>query len=106
MCYLENKQNFNIIEEITRNDGSVYREIGNLLHNGQAEYAVSQQMINNVRILKINIPHSNKVKKYEDFINNRYTFINNVEISEWIEWDKSKEIDDLIKQILDENKIN
>lgn len=38
-------QTLDIIEEITRNDGSTYKEIGNLLHNGQAEYAVEEGMI-------------------------------------------------------------
>ena len=61
-------QTLDIIEEITRNDGSTYKEIGNLLHNGQAEYAAEQGMIKSVRILKINIPHSGNVEKYEKYV--------------------------------------
>ena len=46
-------QTLDIIEENTRNDGSTYKEIGNLLHNGQAEYAVEKGMIKKVRILRM-----------------------------------------------------
>nr|MWN20687.1 hypothetical protein [Leuconostoc lactis] len=30
-------ETFNLIEEITRLDGSIYFELGNIMHNGRAE---------------------------------------------------------------------
>ena len=71
-------QTLDIIEEITRNDGSTYKEIGNLLHNGQAEYAAEQGMIQSVRILKINIPHSGNVE------NTKSTLMNILKYLRWL----------------------
>lgn len=62
-----------LIEEITRNDGSKYYEIGNMVHNGRAELAAERGFIKQVRILKLNIPHSQNVIKYERYINDHYT---------------------------------
>ncbi|KAA8435116.1 hypothetical protein [Weissella sagaensis] len=99
-------QTLDIIEEITRNDGSTYKEIGNLLHNGQSEYAVEKGMIKKVRILKINIPHSANVMKYEKFVNENFDIPTNVAISEFIEWQRSPEMDALVDKILAENKVS
>lgn len=101
-----NYQVFNIIEEITRNDGSKYKEIGNLLHNGQAEYAAEAGMIQEVRILKINIPHSNAVQKYEEYVNEHYDIPSEIAIPAFQEWKKTPAMDELIQKILSENKVS
>ena len=49
-------EQFDLIEEITRNDGSQYYEISNIDQNGFAELAVNNGLIKSVRILVINIP--------------------------------------------------
>ena len=95
-------QTLDIIEEITRNDGSTYKEIGNLLHNGQAEYAAEQGMIQSVRILKINIPHSGNVEKYVKYVE----IPEMVAIKEYTEWTKTPEMDDVIQKILTENQVS
>lgn len=102
----ENYQTFDIIEEITRNDGSTYKEIGNLLHNGQAEYAAEQGMIQSVRILKINIPHSTSVEKYEQYVNEKFEIPSQVAIPEYVEWTKTEEISKLFDQIISDNNLS
>ncbi|MCW0953633.1 hypothetical protein OIT44_06120 [Weissella ceti] len=102
----ENYQTFDIIEEITRNDGSTYKEIGNLLHNGQAEYAAEQGMIKSVRILKINIPHSTSVEKYERYVNENFDIPAQVAIPEYQEWTKTDEISELVDQIISDNNVS
>lgn len=57
----EQHEVFTLIEEITRNDGTKYYEIGNMVHNGRAELAAERGYIKEVRILKLNIPHSQNV---------------------------------------------
>lgn len=99
-------QTFDIVEEITRNDGTKYREIGNLLHNGQAEYAAEQGMIREVRIMKINIPHSRNVEIYEKYVNDNFHIYAQVAIPEWIEWTKTAEMDTVIAKILQENQLS
>ena len=99
-------QTLDIIEEITRNDGSTYKEIGNLLHNGQAEYAVEEGMIKKVRILKINIPHSKNVESYEKFVNDNFEIPANIAISKYTEWQRTPEIDAVVEKILAENKVS
>ncbi|GAK31439.1 hypothetical protein WOSG25_100050 [Weissella oryzae SG25] len=99
-------QTLDIIEEITRNDGTTYREIGNLLNNGQAEYAVEQGMIKEVRIMKINIPHSSNVEKYEKYVNNKYEIPTKVAIDKWVEWEKTAELAALVEAILNENQLS
>ncbi|MDR3241607.1 MAG: hypothetical protein LBT37_05495 [Lactobacillaceae bacterium] len=99
-------QIFDIVEEITRNDGTKYREIGNLLHNGQAEYAAEQGFIKEVRIMKINIPHSASVEKYEKYVNDNFKIYSMVAIPEWIEWTKTPEMDEAIIRILSENQLS
>ena len=49
-------EQFDLIEEITRNDGSQYYEISNIDQNGFAELAANNGLIKSVRILVINIP--------------------------------------------------
>ena len=60
----EQHQVLTLIEEITRNDGSSYYEIGNMVHNGRAELAAERGYIKEVRILQLNIQHSRNLIKY------------------------------------------
>ena len=98
-------QTFNIIEEVTRNDGSTYKEIGNLLHNGQAEYAAEAGFIKEVRILKINIPHSTHVERYEKYVNQKFEILDKIAIPEWHEWEKTPEMLTEVEAILTENQV-
>lgn len=83
----EHYQTFDLIEEITRNDGSKYYEIGNILMNGRAEKAVTKDLIKEVKILQLNIPRSQSLITYEEYINENYDFPGpNLEI--WEEWEK------------------
>ena len=77
----EQHEVFTLIEEITRNDGTKYYEIGNMVHNGRAELAAERGYIKEVRILKLNIPHH------------------------WEEWKRTPEADQLVKAILRENRV-
>lgn len=99
-------QTLNIIEEITRLDGSKYKEIGNLLHNGQAEYAVEEKMIQEVRILKLNIPHSNSVQQYEKYVSEHFEIPAEIAIDHYQEWERTPEVEQLVQQILIENKVS
>ena len=65
-------ETFDLIEQITRNDGSVYFELGNISQNGRAEYAAEHGYIKEVRILKMNIPKSTNVEKVTAYINAHY----------------------------------
>lgn len=95
----ENYQTFDLIEEITRNDGSKYYEIGNILMNGRAEKAVIKNLIKGVKILQLNIPRSQSLITYEEYINENYDFPG-PELDIWEEWEKPagpvKEAYDLI----------
>ena len=50
-------EQLDLIEEITRNDGSRYYEISNIDQNGIAELAADHGAIKSVRILQLNIPN-------------------------------------------------
>lgn len=97
-------QTFNLIEEITRNDGTIYYELGNISENSRAEYAAEHGMIKKVRILKMNIPRSSHVEKVEDFINHHYDFLP-LEADHFDEWVKPDDIQAEMKQILLDNKL-
>ena len=95
----------NIIEEITRNDNTKYYELANVELNGRAELAVNRGFIKNVRIVSLNIPSSNSVKIYENYINKNYS-IPDWNFDKWIEWDKSNsKISNVFNKILHENHI-
>lgn len=47
-------EQLDLIEEVTRNDGSKYYEISNIDQNGIAELAVDRGLIKKVRILQLN----------------------------------------------------
>lgn len=100
----EQHQVLNLIEEITRNDGSRYYEIGNMVHNGRAELAAERGYIKEVRILQLNIPHSRNVIKYEHFINTHY-IMQDESMDHWEEWKRTPEADAIVKEILTENHI-
>ncbi|AUX11283.1 hypothetical protein C0213_02120 [Latilactobacillus sakei] len=101
----EKQQVFDIIEEITRLDGSTYYELGNIFMNGRAELAANRGLIKGVRILQLNIPHSNAVQTYEDYINATYT-MPTVDFTEWEEWEKTPgPVEDAFKEVLKANHI-
>lgn len=93
-----------LIEEITRLDGSKYFEIGNMVHNGRAELAAERGFIKQVRILKLNIPQSQNVLKYEKFINDHYE-MQDESMDHWEEWKRPADMDQLVKEIMQENHV-
>lgn len=96
------EETLDLIEEITRLDGTKYIEIGNLTHNGRAEAAAEKKAIKEVRILKLNIPHSKHVESYEELVNTTQTMPS---WESWHEWDKSEQMQKEISAILVENKV-
>jgi len=84
----EKYQVFDIIEEITRLDGTTYYELANIFMNGRGELAANRGLIKQVRILQLNIPHSNAVQTYERYINETYT-MPTVDFDHWEEWQKT-----------------
>ena len=100
----EQHEVFTLIEEITRNDGTKYYEIGNMVHNGRAELAAERGYIKEVRILKLNIPHSQNGINYEHFINTHYQ-MQDESMDHWEEWKRPPEADQLVKAILRENRV-
>lgn len=101
-----------LIEEITRNDGSKYFEISNIDQNGIAELAVNHGMIKNVKILQLNIPRTQALLTYEKYINENYdleTLTNEDDWKhpKWVEWKKPKgKILDAYHMILKSNRIS
>ncbi|WP_225366008.1 hypothetical protein [Levilactobacillus bambusae] len=93
-----------LIEEITRLDGSRYMEISNMVQNGRAELARLRNMIQEVRILQLNIPHSPSVQAYEDYINENYVMPGE-NFDHFEEWEKPAKIQELVDTILKENHI-
>ncbi|MGX4592809.1 hypothetical protein JNUCC76_02590 [Leuconostoc sp. JNUCC 76] len=98
------KETFNLIERITRNDGSSYFELGNIPHNGRAEYAAEHGFIQSVQILKVNIPRSTHVEKVEEYINSHYKLLP-LEYDGWEEWTKTPEIEEELQRILLDNRL-
>ena len=99
-------QVFNLIEEITLLDGNKYFEIANIFLNGIAEYAFNKNLIKGVRIVKLNIFHSNEVELYEKYINQNEE-IPDYNLSEWIVWKKDNdEQRKIYENILRTNNIN
>lgn len=98
------KQQFDLIEEITRNDGTKYYELGNVTHNSLAEVAVIKGFIKEVRILKLNIPKSRHVLALENYINEHYE-MPSWEPTEWVEWKRNDEMENELKMILRDNQL-
>lgn len=94
-----------LIEEITRKDGTKYFEIGNMVHNGRAELAAERGFITQVRILKLNIPHSQNVIKYEKYINDHY-MMQDESMDHWEEWKKTAEMEKVVSDIMAENHVS
>lgn len=97
-------ETLDLIEEITRLDDTKYSEIGNLTHNGRAEKAAELGLIKEVRIVKLNIPHSIHVENYEEFVNEHHT-MPGWEMTAWDEWTKNDAMLAEIESILMENKV-
>ena len=57
-------EQLDLIEEVTRNDGSKYYEISNIDQNGIAELAVDRGLIKKVRILQLNLARTKSLQIY------------------------------------------
>lgn len=101
----EEKQVLDLIEEITLNDGTKYVELANIFLNGRAELAAEKGLIQQVRILKLNIPHSTAVSLYEKYINDNYK-MPGLDMTEWTVFDHSDpKIEKMITDTLKANDI-
>ena len=104
-------EQLDLIEEITRNDGSRYYEISNIDQNGIAELAAAHGYIKSVRILQLNIPRTTALIEYEKYINANYdlqTLTNEDDWKKpnWVEWDKPKgKVLDAYNMVLKANRI-
>ncbi|MEJ6348675.1 hypothetical protein R4Y45_05500 [Holzapfeliella sp. He02] len=103
---MQDYQYFDLIEQITRNDGSKYYEIANIMMNGRAEKAAIENLIKEVRIVQLNIPRSPSLVTYEQYINETYTFPE-PELTEFEEWQKPEgKIKEAFETVLRSNNIN
>ena len=101
----EKYQVFDLIQEITRLDGSRYFELGSVMMNGRAEKAAMKGFIKRVRIVQLNIAHSTAVTTYEKYINEHYEFPP-ADLTSWEEWDKPEgPIRDAYHEILKQNHV-
>lgn len=104
-------ENLDLIEEITRKDGSKYFEISNIDQNGIAELAASRGYIKKVKILQVNIARTKPLITYEKYINDTYelqTLLNEDDWNnpKWIEWEKPKgKVLDAYNMVLKSNHI-
>ncbi len=100
-----------LIEEITRKDGSKYYEISNIDQNGIAELAADRGMIKKVKILQVNIARTKPLITYEKYINKTYhlqTLLNEDDWKnpKWVEWQKPKgKVLDAYRMVLKSNRI-
>lgn len=102
----EQAARFDLIEQITRNDGSKYYEISNVDQNGIAELAADRGYIKGVRILQLNIARTKALETYEDYINKNYTLPTLTNLSKWEEWKKPEgKILDAFNAVLKANRI-
>lgn len=101
---MKSNETLNLIEEITRNDGSKYYEISNIPQNGRAELAAVRGFIKEVRILQLNIPRSSNLIKYEKYINENFVMPAE-DFDHFEEWVKPPEIQVIVDAILRENHI-
>lgn len=104
-------EQLDLIEEVTRNDGSKYYEISNIDQNGIAELAVDRGLIKKVRILQLNLARTKALQLYEEYINETYkleTLTNEDDWKEpkWVEWEKPKgKVLDAFNTVLKANHI-
>ena len=104
-------EQLDLIEEVTRNDGSKYYEISNIDQNGIAELAVDRGLIKKVRILQLNLARTKALQSYEEYINKTYqleTLTNEDDWKDpqWVEWEKPKgKVLDAFNTVLKANHI-
>lgn len=104
MAELKSHETLTLIEQITRNDGSSYYEISNMVQNGRAELAAIRGMIKSVRIIQLNIPRSSSVIEYEHYINANFTMPPE-NFTEFEEWHKTPEMQKVVAKILRDNHV-
>ena len=114
LILMENESQYetlDLIEEITRNDGSKYFEISNIDQNGIAELAADRGLIRQVKILQVNIARTKPLVIYEEYINKTYnlqTLLNENDWKnpKWVEWDKPEgKVREAYEQVLSANHI-
>ncbi len=93
-----------LIEEITRNDGSRYYEISNMVQNGHAELAAIKGFIKSVRIVQLNIPRSTSVAQYEAYVNQNFNMPTE-QMDHFDEWKRTPEMEQVVQSILRDNHI-
>ena len=104
-------ETLDLIEEVTRNDGSKYYEISNIDQNGIAELAVNRGYIKQVKILQVNIARTKPLITYEKYINETYklqTLLSEDDWKDpkWVEWEKPKgKVLDAYNMVLKSNRI-
>lgn len=101
---MKSHETFTLIEEITRLDGTKYMEISDMVQNGRAELAVERKLIEQVRILQLNIAHTPHVQAYEDYVNENYTMPDE-DFTTFQEWKRTPEMEKEVAAILHENHI-
>lgn len=101
---MKSNETLNLIEEITRNDGSKYYEVSDIAQNGRAELAAIRGFIKSVRILQLNIPRSKNVISYENYINENFEMPKE-DFDHFDEWKRTPEMEEIVENILRENHI-
>ncbi|CAI2647233.1 hypothetical protein AKUA1404_04540 [Apilactobacillus kunkeei] len=101
---MKSHETLDLIEQITRLDGTKYMEISNMVQNGRAELAAERGFIKEVRILQLNIPHSEHVINYENYINENYEMPDE-SMDHFEEWEKTPEMEKEVSMILKENHV-
>ena len=99
---MKSNETLNLIEEITRNDGSKYYEVSDIAQNGRAELAAIRGFIKSVRILQLNIPRSKNVIAYENYINENVEMPKE-DFDHFEEWKRPPEMEEIVENILREN---
>ncbi|WP_054605462.1 hypothetical protein [Apilactobacillus kunkeei] len=101
---MKSHETLDLIEQITRLDGTKYMEISNMVQNGRAELAAERGFIKEVRILQLNIPHSEHVINYENYINENFEMPDE-SMDHFEEWTKTPEMEKEVSMILKENHV-
>lgn len=101
---MKSHETLTLIEQITRLDGTKYMEISNMVQNGRAELAAELGFIKEVRILQLNIPHSEHVINYENYINENFEMPDE-NMDHFEEWTKTPEMEKEVDMILKENHV-
>lgn len=101
---MKSHETLDLIEQITRLDGTKYMEISNMVQNGRAELAAERGFIKEVRILQLNIPHSEHVINYENYINENFEMPDE-SMDHFQEWTKTPEMEKEVAMILKENHV-